>query len=61
MLSNTKEPVVFENQLKPTASFRLKKQFKRLLANETDNNKRALLKQAFIQAQLQEEKRVKHD
>ena len=46
MLSNTKEPVVFENQLKPTASFRLKRQFKRLLANETDNNKRALLKQA---------------
>lgn len=61
MLSNTKEPVVFENQLKPSSAFRLKKQFKRLLANETDSNKRALLKQAFIQAQLEEEKRVKND
>lgn len=61
MLSNTKEPVVLENQLKPSSAFRLKKQFKRLLANETDNSKRALLKQAFIQAQLEEEKRVKND
>lgn len=58
MLSNTKEPVVFE---KPTSAFRLKKQFKRLLANEADTNKRALLKQAFIQAQLEEEKRVRND
>lgn len=61
MLSNNQEQFVFENQLKPSSSFRLKKQFKRLLANEVDNNKRALLKQAFIQAQLEEEKRVKHD
>lgn len=48
-----------ENKLKPTAAFRMKKQYKRLLANEPDNNKRALLKQAFIQAQLQEELKVK--
>ena len=61
MLNNNQEQVVFENQLKPTSAFRLKKQFKRLLANEADNNKRVLLKQAFIQAQLEEEKRVKHD
>ena len=48
-----------ENELKPTSAFRMKKQYKRLLANEPDNNKRALLKQAFIQAQLQEELKVK--
>lgn len=48
-----------ENKLKPTSAFRLKKQYKRLLANEPDNNKRALLKQSLIQAQLQEELKVK--
>ena len=48
-----------ENKLKPTAAFRMKKQYKRLLANEVNNERRALLKQAFIQAQLQEELKVK--
>lgn len=48
-----------ENKLKPTSSFRMKKQYKRLLANEVNNERRALLKQAFIQAQLQEELKVK--
>ena len=37
----------------------MKKQYKRLLANEINNERRALLKQAFIQAQLQEELKVK--
>ena len=49
------------NQLKPTASFKMKSQFKRLLARELDANKRALLKQAFIQAQLSAEQKVKND
>lgn len=48
-----------ENKLKPTAAFRMKKQYKRLLANEVNNERRALLKQALIQAQLQEELKVK--
>ena len=48
-----------ENKLKPTSAFRMKKQYKRLLANEVNNERRALLKQAFIQAQLQEELKVK--
>ena len=49
------------NQLKPTASFKMKSQFKRLLARELDPNKRALLKQAFIQSQLSAEQKVKND
>ena len=49
------------NQLKPTASFKMKSQLKRLLARELDANKRALLKQAFIQAQLSAEQKVKND
>ena len=48
-----------KNKLKPTSAFRMKKQYKRLLANEVNNERRALLKQAFIQAQLQEELKVK--
>ena len=48
-----------ENKLKPTAAFRMKKQYKRLLANEVNTERRALLKQALIQAQLQEELKVK--
>ena len=49
------------NQFKPTSSFKMKSQFKRLLARELDPNKRALLKQAFIQAQLSAEQKVKND
>ena len=49
------------NQIKPTASFKMKSQFKRLLARELDPNKRALLKQAFIQSQLSAEQKVKND
>ena len=48
-----------ENKLKPTSAFRMKKQYKRLLANEVNNERRALLKQALVQAQLQEELKVK--